>query len=61
MRYASFRTKHIDPTGDDEVLFHPRHSAMDLLQRALMDYSKLQTILPLEKTELMEGFNPAAL
>jgi hypothetical protein len=61
MKYARNRTKHIHSTGDDDILFHPRHSAMDLLQRALRDYANLQTVYPLEMTELMKGFNPAAI
>jgi hypothetical protein len=57
MTYARNRTKHIDPVGDDEVLFDPRVQAKDLLDRAVTDYYHLMNYLPLEETELVRRFN----
>ena len=57
MTYARNRTKHINETGDDDILFNPNFEAKDLLDRAVSDYYHLMNYFSLPESDLLRRFN----
>jgi len=57
MTYARNRTKHINQTGDDDILFDPDLEAKDLLDRAVTDYYHLMNYFSLPESDLLRRFN----
>ena len=57
MKYPKNRTKHMDQSGDEYVLFNEREEAEEFLSRAVSDYYTLMSVHPLSETALIKRFN----
>lgn len=54
---AKNRTKHMDSMSDSQITFDPRVEAHELLDRAVEDFYRLSSLIPLVETDLIKRFN----
>jgi len=57
LNHAKNRTKHMDSMSDSQITFDPKAEAHELLDRAIEDFYKLSSLLPLVETDLIKRFN----
>lgn len=61
LKYAKNRTKHMNASGDTEILFDPEAEAKEILERAVSNFYQLIDLLPLVETPLIQQFNSRRL
>lgn len=57
LNHAKKRTKHMDSMSDGQITFDPKLEAHELLDRAVEDFYKLSSLVPLVETDLIKRVN----
>lgn len=57
LNYAKNRTKHMNASGDAEILFEARAEATEILERAVSDFYQLMNVFNLSESAHTKQFN----